>query len=104
MKITVTEQDVAKEQFMPDASKFEIVMAGLKWFQGIPTVNSVSLRVGVALIQEHATLLKRHGSAVVVMAVDESDRAMTESKNTSARMLKMIGNNAISHSMSLRVL
>lgn len=67
----VTEPEVSKAPFMLDASKFDIVLAGLKWCQGKPIVNSISLKVGEALFKEHATLLRKHGAAVVVMAFDE---------------------------------
>ena len=80
VKIAVTEPDVAKVPFMLDASKFEIVMAGLKWCQGKPIVNSISLKVGEKLFIEHATLLRKHGAAVVVMAFDENGQAATESE------------------------
>ena len=78
VKIAVTEPEVAKVPFMLDASKFEIVLAGLKWCQGKPIVNSISLKVGEELFKEHATLLKKHGAAVVVMAFDELGQAATE--------------------------
>jgi 5-methyltetrahydrofolate--homocysteine methyltransferase len=76
----VTEPEIAKVPFMLDASKFEIVMAGLKWCQGKPIVNSISLKVGVELFKEQATLLRKHGAAVVVMAFDEDGQAATESE------------------------
>jgi 5-methyltetrahydrofolate--homocysteine methyltransferase len=78
VKIAVTEPDVSKVPFMLDASKFEIVMAGLKWCQGKPIVNSISLKVGEKLFKEQATLLKKHGAAIVVMAFDEEGQAATE--------------------------
>ncbi|KAG7364831.1 methionine synthase [Nitzschia inconspicua] len=78
VKIAVTEPEIAKVPFMLDASKFEIVMAGLKWCQGKPIVNSISLKVGEELFKEHATLLRKHGAAVVVMAFDEKGQAATE--------------------------
>mmetsp|Transcript_60505 Transcript_60505/g.91260 ORF Transcript_60505/g.91260 Transcript_60505/m.91260 type:complete len:1363 (+) Transcript_60505:182-4270(+) len=78
VKIAVTEPEIAKVPFMLDASKFEIVMAGLKWCQGKPIVNSISLKVGEELFKEHATLLRKHGAAVVVMAFDEQGQAATE--------------------------
>ena len=78
VKIAVTEPEVAKVPFMLDASKFEIVLAGLKWCQGKPIVNSISLKVGEALFIEHATLLKKHGAAIVVMAFDELGQAATK--------------------------
>ena len=80
VKIAVTEPEIAKVPFMLDASKFEIVMAGLKWCQGKPIVNSISLKVGEELFKEHATLLRKHGAAVVVMAFDEEGQAATEAE------------------------
>ena len=77
VKIAVTEPEVSKVPFVLDASKFEIVLAGLKWCQGKPIVNSISLKVGEELFIEHATLLKKHGAAVVVMAFDEEGQAAT---------------------------
>ena len=38
VKIAVTEPEISKVPFMLDASKFEIVLAGLKWCQGKPIV------------------------------------------------------------------
>jgi len=78
VKIAITEPEISKVPFMLDASKFDIVIAGLKWCQGKPIVNSISLKVGEELFIEHATLLKKHGAAVVVMAFDEEGQAATE--------------------------
>ncbi|CAB9516741.1 Probable methionine synthase [Seminavis robusta] len=78
VKIAVTEPEISKVPFMLDASKFDIVVAGLKWCQGKPIINSISLKVGEELFIQHATLLKKHGAAVVVMAFDEQGQAATE--------------------------
>jgi len=78
VKIAVTKPDIAKAPFMLDASKFEIVMAGLKWCQGKPIVNSISLKEGEELFKEKALLLRKHGAAIVVMAFDEVGQAATE--------------------------
>ena len=80
VKIAVTEPEIGKVPFMLDASKFDIVLAGLKWCQGKCIVNSISLKVGEALFIEQATLLKKHGAAVVVMAFDEQGQAATASE------------------------
>merc|ERR1711957_84021 len=77
VKIAITEPEVSKAPFMLDASKFEIVMAGLKWCQGKTIVNSISLKVGEEKYKEQALLLKKHGAAVVVMAFDEEGQAAT---------------------------
>jgi len=78
VKIAVTEPEVSKVPFMLDASKFDIVVAGMKWCQGKSIINSISLKVGEELFKEHATLIKKHGAAVVVMAFDEDGQAATE--------------------------
>ncbi len=69
---------MSKVPFMLDASKFEIVLAGLKWSQGKPSVNSISLKEGEGLFVGKAVLLCKHGAAVVVMAFDEVGQAATE--------------------------
>ena len=63
VKMAVTEPDVSRVPFMIDSSKFDIVLAGLKWNQGKAIVNSISLKVGEELFIEHATLLRKHGAA-----------------------------------------
>eukprot|EP00928_Gymnodinium_smaydae_P030077 TRINITY_DN2245_c0_g1_i4.p1 TRINITY_DN2245_c0_g1~~TRINITY_DN2245_c0_g1_i4.p1 ORF type:complete len:1085 (+),score=265.36 TRINITY_DN2245_c0_g1_i4:303-3257(+) len=78
IKIAVTEPEVSKRPFMIDSSKFEIVEAGLKWCQGKPIINSISLKVGEEKFIEHATIIRKHGAAVVVMAFDEEGQAATE--------------------------
>merc|ERR1719424_1188033 len=78
IKIAVTEPEVSKRPFMIDSSKFEIVEAGLKWCQGKPIINSISLKVGEEKFIEHAILVRKHGAAVVIMAFDEQGQAATE--------------------------
>ena len=51
VKIVITEPEVSKSPFMLYESKFEIVMAGLKWCQGKEIMNSISLKVGRRKIQ-----------------------------------------------------
>merc|ERR1711937_444158 len=72
--------DINVDDGMLDGSKFDIVMAGLKWCQGKPIVNSISLKVGEELFKKQATLLRKHGAAVVVMAFDEEGQAASESE------------------------
>merc|ERR1719277_2201001 len=80
IKIAVTEPEVSKRPFMIDSSKFEIVEAGLKWCQGKPIINSISLKVGEDKFIEHATIIRKHGAAVVIMAFDEQGQAATEAE------------------------
>ena len=75
VKIAVKELEVSKVPFMLGASKFEIVMDGLKWCQGKPIVNSISFKVGEMLFKEQSTLLRKHGDAVVVMEFYEHGQA-----------------------------
>ena len=44
-------------------------------------LRAKTLKVGEELFKEQATLLKKHGAAVVVMAFDEEGQAATESEN-----------------------
>jgi 5-methyltetrahydrofolate--homocysteine methyltransferase len=78
IKIAVTEPEVSKRPFMIDSSKFDIVEAGLKWCQGKPIINSISLKVGEAEFIRHANIIRKHGAAVVIMAFDEQGQAATE--------------------------
>ena len=65
---------------MIDSSKFDIVEAGLKWCQGKPIINSISLKVGEAELIRHANIIRKHGAAVVIMAFDEHGQAATEAE------------------------
>jgi 5-methyltetrahydrofolate--homocysteine methyltransferase len=57
---------------------FGIVIAGLKRCQGKHFVNPISLKVGEEVFKEHATLLRKHGATVGVVAFDEQGQATTE--------------------------
>jgi len=78
IKIAVTEPEVSKRPFMIDSSKFDIVEAGLKWCQGKPIINSISLKVGEEEFVRQAIIIRKHGAAVVLMAFDEKGQAATE--------------------------
>jgi 5-methyltetrahydrofolate--homocysteine methyltransferase len=71
------EPDIAKLPFMIDSSRFGVIEAGLKCVQGKPIVNSISLKEGEDKFLEQATLVRRYGAAVVVMAFDEEGQAVT---------------------------
>jgi len=78
VKMAVTEPGISKVPFMLDSSKFDIVMTGVKCCQSKCIVKSISLKEGVEKFKENATMLKKHGSAIVVMALDECGQAVTE--------------------------
>lgn len=78
VNLLVSEPDAAKLPFMIDSSKFHVVEAGLKCSQGKCIVNSISLKEGEDAFRRNATICRRHGAAVVVMAFDEEGQAATE--------------------------
>jgi 5-methyltetrahydrofolate--homocysteine methyltransferase len=80
VNLMVSEPDVSKVPFMIDSSKFHVVEAGLKCSQGKCIMNSISLKGGEEEFLKHATVVKRHGAAVVVMAFDEEGQAATEAE------------------------
>ena len=80
VNLMVSEPDVSKVPFMIDSSKFHVVEAGLKCSQGKCIMNSISLKGGEEEFLKHATIVKRHGAAVVVMAFDEEGQAATEAE------------------------
>ena len=77
LNLIAGEPDIARVPIMIDSSKWEIIEAGLKCVQGKAVVNSISLKEGEAAFREQATICRRHGAAVVVMAFDEEGQADT---------------------------
>jgi len=58
-----------------DSSKWSVIEAGLRCVQGKGIVNSISLKEGEAEFVRQATLARRYGAAVIVMAFDERGQA-----------------------------
>lgn len=77
LNLIMAEPDIARVPIMIDSSKWEIIEAGLQVVQGKCVVNSISLKEGEAAFVQHATLVKRYGAAVIVMAFDETGQADT---------------------------
>lgn len=77
LNLIAAEPDIARVPVMIDSSKFEIIEAGLKCVQGKAVVNSISLKEGEENFVRQATLIRRFGAAVVVMAFDEQGQADT---------------------------
>ena len=75
LNLVASEPDIARVPIMIDSSKWEIIEAGLRVIQGKGVVNSISLKEGEEAFIAHASLIKRYGAAVVVMAFDESGQA-----------------------------
>ena len=80
LNLIASEPDISRVPLMIDSSKWDIIEAGLKCVQGKPVVNSISLKEGEADFISKATLCRRYGAAVVVMAFDEQGQADTEAR------------------------
>ncbi|MFO0706106.1 MAG: methionine synthase [Nitrospira sp.] len=77
LRLVASEPDICKVPIMIDSSKWDVLETGLRNIQGKPIVNSISLKEGERKFIEQATLIRRYGAAVVVMAFDEKGQADT---------------------------
>jgi len=77
LNLAAGEPSIAKVPVMVDSSKWKVIEAGLKCLQGKGVVNSISLKEGEAEFVRQATLVRRYGAAVIVMAFDEQGQADT---------------------------
>ncbi len=75
LNLIASEPDICRIPIMIDSSKWEIIEAGLKVVQGKCVVNSISLKEGEEEFIRQATLIKRYGAAVIIMAFDEVGQA-----------------------------
>ena len=77
LNLIASEPDIARVPIMIDSSKWSVIEAGLKCVQGKSVVNSISLKEGEEEFLRQATLCRRYGAAVIVMAFDETGQADT---------------------------
>jgi 5-methyltetrahydrofolate--homocysteine methyltransferase len=77
LKLIASEPDISRVPVVIDSSKWSIIEAGLKCVQGKGVVNSISLKEGEESFIRQATLVRRYGAAVIVMAFDEQGQADT---------------------------
>ena len=77
LRLIASEPDICRVPIMVDSSKWEVLETGLRNIQGKAVVNSISLKEGEKKFIEQATLIRRYGAAVVVMAFDEQGQADT---------------------------
>ena len=77
LNLIASEPDISRVPIMIDSSKWEIIEAGLRVVQGKGVVNSISLKEGEQEFIRQASLIKRYGAAVIVMAFDEAGQADT---------------------------
>ena len=82
LNLIASEPDIARVPVMIDSSKWSVIEAGLKCVQGKSIVNSISLKEGEEEFLRQATLCRRYGAAVIVMAFDETGQADTFSRKT----------------------
>ncbi len=75
VKLIAGEPDISRVPIMVDSSKFEVIEAGLQCVQGKPIVNSISMKEGPEKFRKFATLCRKYGAAIVVMAFDEDGQA-----------------------------
>ena len=80
LNLIAGEPDISRVPIMLDSSKWDIIEAGLKCIQGKGIVNSISMKEGVDEFIKHATLCRRYGAAVIVMAFDEQGQADTAAR------------------------
>jgi 5-methyltetrahydrofolate--homocysteine methyltransferase len=75
VNLICNDPDVHRVPVMIDSSKFSVIEAGLKCFDGKGVVNSISLKEGEELFLNQARRIRSFGAAVVVMAFDEQGQA-----------------------------
>lgn len=75
MNLVASEPDICRVPVMLDSSNWDVIEAGLKCVQGKAVINSISLKEGEAEFLHRATLARRYGAAVIVMAFDEQGQA-----------------------------
>jgi 5-methyltetrahydrofolate--homocysteine methyltransferase len=77
LNLIAAEPDIAKLPIMLDSSKWSVIQAGLKCLQGKGIINSISMKEGESVFKEHASVARKYGAAVIVMAFDEKGQADT---------------------------
>jgi 5-methyltetrahydrofolate--homocysteine methyltransferase len=77
LRLLASEPDISRVPLVIDSSKWSVIEAGLKCVQGKGVVNSLSLKEGEEEFVRQATLVRRYGAAVIVMAFDERGQADT---------------------------
>ncbi|HTO39798.1 MAG TPA: methionine synthase [Rhizomicrobium sp.] len=80
LNMAAGEPAIARVPLMIDSSKWSVIEAGLKVWQGKPVVNSISMKEGEESFIHYARLVMRYGAAVVVMAFDEQGQADTQAR------------------------
>ncbi|OGV35297.1 MAG: methionine synthase [Lentisphaerae bacterium GWF2_45_14] len=77
LHLIASEPDICKVPVMIDSSKWEVLEEGMKCVQGKGIINSISLKEGEEAFIEKASLARKYGFAVLIMAFDEKGQADT---------------------------
>ena len=77
LNLVAAEPEIARVPIMVDSSKWSVLETGLQCLQGKGVVNSLSLKEGESEFRRQASLVRRYGAALVVMAFDEEGQATT---------------------------
>tara|TARA_B100002003_G_scaffold229376_1_gene238609 strand:- start:6856 stop:10551 length:3696 start_codon:yes stop_codon:yes gene_type:complete len=77
LNLIAAEPDICKVPVMVDSSNWEVIEAGLKCLPGKSVVNSISLKAGEDEFIRQASLCRKYGAVVIVMAFDETGQADT---------------------------
>ncbi|MEJ2380690.1 MAG: methionine synthase [Gammaproteobacteria bacterium] len=77
LNLIASEPDICKVPIVIDSSKWPIIEAGLKCVQGKGVINSISMKAGEEEFLREATLARKYGAAVIIMAFDEQGQADT---------------------------
>jgi len=83
LNLVASEPGISRVPVMIDSSKWNVIEAGLRCTQGKGIVNSISMKEGEAEFIRQATLVRRYGAAVIVMAFDEQGQADTVERKVS---------------------
>ena len=83
LRLVASEPAISRVPLMIDSSKWSVIEAGLQQVQGKAIVNSISLKEGEEEFLRQATLVRRYGAAVIVMAFDEQGQADTRERKVS---------------------
>ena len=75
LRMIASEPDISRVPIMIDSSKWSVLEVGLKNIQGKGIVNSISLKEGEKEFIKQASIIKKYGAAVIVMAFDEEGQA-----------------------------
>eukprot|EP01125_Pyxidicula_operculata_P021148 TRINITY_DN8045_c0_g1_i1.p1 TRINITY_DN8045_c0_g1~~TRINITY_DN8045_c0_g1_i1.p1 ORF type:complete len:1249 (+),score=367.38 TRINITY_DN8045_c0_g1_i1:3864-7610(+) len=80
LRLLASDPNVARVPVVIDSSDFNVLVAGLEETQGKCIVNSISLKEGEEDFLKKASLIRKYGAAVIVMAFDEQGQAVTSDR------------------------